>query len=35
MSEHLDAAQARAREAHGRLAEATAAHAAELERIRE
>ena len=34
MSEHLDAAQAWAREAHGRLAEATAAHAAELERVR-
>lgn len=35
MSEHLDASQARAREAHHRLAEATAAHAAELKRIRE
>ena len=34
MSEHLDAAQAWAREAHDRLAEATATHAAELERIR-
>ena len=30
-----EAAEARAREAHDRLAEATAAHAAELERIRE
>ena len=35
MSEHLAAEQARAREAHDRLAEATAAHAAELDRIRE
>src|ERR1700722_9110232 len=35
MSEHLAAEVARAREAHDRLAEATAAHAAELERIRE
>ena len=34
MSEHLAAEQARAREAHERLAEATAAHAAEIERIR-
>ena len=35
MSEHLEAAQTRAREAHNRLAEATAAHTAELERIRQ
>src|SRR5882762_1494983 len=34
MSEHLAAEQARAREAHDHLAAATAAHAAELERIR-
>ena len=34
MAVHLAAEQARAREAHERLAEATAAHAAELERIR-
>jgi hypothetical protein len=34
MSEHLEAAQARAREAHDRLTEATATHAAELEQIR-
>ena len=35
MSEHLAAEQARAREAHERLAEATAAHAAELDQIRQ
>ena len=34
MQAHLETAQARAREAHERLTEATAAHAAELERIR-
>ncbi len=35
MSEHLAAEQARAREAHDQLTEATAAAIAELERIRE
>ena len=35
MSEHLAAEQARARDAHERLVEATVAQAAELERIRE
>ena len=34
MSEHLEAAQVRAREAHDRLTEVTAAHAAETEQIR-
>ncbi len=34
MAAHLDAVQAQAREAHDRLTEATAAHAAELEQVR-
>jgi hypothetical protein len=34
MSEHLAAEQARAREAHDRLAQAVEAHGAELERVR-
>ena len=34
MSEHLAAEQARARDAHDQLAQATSAHAAELERVR-